>query len=202
MNTIREEVTSLYEIERSSFYGILAPIQSEEEAKKIIDKIRKQHPKARHVCYAYIVNQTQKSNDDGEPKGTAGRPLLELLNQYQLQNVILLVVRYFGGIKLGAGRLLRSYVETGALALKKAGIYSSYEAYRYELHMSPKIYDAMMRAITKINATIEECFFLEEVVLTINSKKDIRKEILEISQGQVQIEELEKIEKWEKKKDA
>lgn len=67
--------------------------------------------------------------------------------------------------------------------------------------MSPKIYDAMMRAITKINATIEECFFLEEVVLTINSKKDVLKEILEISQGQVQIEELEKIEKWEKKKD-
>lgn len=120
MNTIREEVTSLYEIERSSFYGILAPIQSEEEAKRVIDKTRKQHPKARHVCYAYIVNQTQKSNDDGEPKGTAGRPLLELLNQYQLQNVILLVVRYFGGIKLGAGRLLRSYVETGALALKKS----------------------------------------------------------------------------------
>lgn len=59
MNTIREEVTSLYEIERSSFYGILAPIQSEEEAKRVIDKTRKQHPKARHVCYAYIVNQTQ-----------------------------------------------------------------------------------------------------------------------------------------------
>ena len=201
MNTIKNEATSLYEIERSEFYGYVYPVESEEEAKKVIEQTRKAHPKARHCCYAYIANKTQKSSDDGEPKGTAGRPLLELLNQYQLENVILLVVRYFGGIKLGAGRLLRSYVESGALALKKVEIYESYDAYRYEIQINPKIYDAMMRAMMKINATIEACKFEEEIVLIISAKQDVQKEILEISQGQVEMKELEKLVKWEKKKD-
>lgn len=200
MNTIKNEATSLYEIERSEFYGYVYPVESEEEAKKVIEQTRKAHPKARHCCYAYIANKTQKSSDDGEPKGTAGRPLLELLNQYQLENVILLVVRYFGGIKLGAGRLLRSYVESGALALKKVEIYESYDAYRYEIQINPKIYDAMMRAFMKINATIEECLFYEEVTLTISSKSDIKRDIIEIAKGQVKIKELDKVVRWEKKK--
>ena len=83
-------------------------------------ELKKEHKKARHVCYAYRVGQKSKSNDDGEPKGTAGRPLLELLHKKELNNIALIVVRYFGGTKLGAGRLLRTYVQSGVNVMNTA----------------------------------------------------------------------------------
>ena len=79
MRTILEKYEALLEIERSSFYSFLFPINSEDDARKIIDEIRKKHPKARHCCYAYKVGIFQKSSDDGEPKGTAGRPLMDVI---------------------------------------------------------------------------------------------------------------------------
>lgn len=101
------------EVMKSKFIAILTPISSEEEFKNILKDIRKEHRKARHVVYAYRLGQSYKSNDDGEPKGTAGRPLLELLLKKDINNCALFVVRYFGGTKLGASRLLRTYVSSG-----------------------------------------------------------------------------------------
>ena len=101
------------EVMKSKFIAILLPIKDEEEFKNILKDIRKEHRKAKHVVYAYRLGQSYKSNDDGEPKGTAGRPLLELLLKKDINNCALFVVRYFGGTKLGAGRLLRTYVQSG-----------------------------------------------------------------------------------------
>lgn len=107
---------------KSKFIGIIFPISSVEEFKEKLKVIQKEHHKARHVVYAYRLDNTYKSTDDGEPKGTAGRPLLELLLKKDVNNIALIVVRYFGGTKLGAGRLLRTYVRAGVEVLKKAGI--------------------------------------------------------------------------------
>ena len=101
------------EVMKSKFIAILCPIDNEEQFKDILKDIRKEHRKAKHVVYAYRLGQGYKSNDDGEPKGTAGRPLLELLLKKDINNCALFVVRYFGGTKLGAGRLLRTYVQSG-----------------------------------------------------------------------------------------
>ena len=111
--TIDKETTNLIEVMKSKFIAYLIPLKNEEDFKPILNNLRKEHKKARHIVYAYRVGMKSKSCDDGEPKGTAGHPLLELLYKKDLTDVALLVVRYFGGTKLGAGRLLRTYLQAG-----------------------------------------------------------------------------------------
>lgn len=121
MNEISNRQENTIEIMKSKFVAIIFPIHSVDEFNEQIKLIRKEHHKAKHVCYAYKIYQFYKSTDDGEPKGTAGRPLLELLLKKDMNNMALIVVRYFGGTKLGASRLLRTYVQAGVEVLKKAG---------------------------------------------------------------------------------
>lgn len=108
---------SQIEVNKSKFIAVLTPISDVEDFKNILKQLQKEHRKASHIVYAYRLDQTYKSNDDGEPKGTAGRPLLELLLKKDINNSALFVVRYFGGSKLGAGRLLRTYVQAGVAAI-------------------------------------------------------------------------------------
>ena len=119
-------ITDTYQVTveemKSKFIAFAFPISSVDEFKEKLKDIEKEHHKARHVVYAYRIDNTYKSTDNGEPKGTAGRPLLELLLKKDVNNIALIVVRYFGGTKLGAGRLLRTYVRSGVEVLKKAGL--------------------------------------------------------------------------------
>ena len=110
---VKEANIQQIEVMKSKFISYLIPLNKEEDFKPILADLRKEHKKARHIVYAYRVGMKSKSCDDGEPKGTAGHPLLELLYKKDLVDVALLVVRYFGGTKLGAGRLLRTYLQAG-----------------------------------------------------------------------------------------
>ena len=118
--TVKENYQQQIEVMKSKFIACLLPLNSEEEFKITLTNLRKEHKKARHIVYAYRVGMKSKSCDDGEPKGTAGHPLLELLYKKDINNVALLVVRYFGGTKLGAGRLLRTYLQAGIDVINKA----------------------------------------------------------------------------------
>jgi uncharacterized YigZ family protein len=112
-------------IKKSRFIGYAAPVSSEEEALAFIQSIQKKHWDATHNCYAYVFgphHEIQKSNDDGEPAGTAGKPILEVIKKEDLRNVAVVVTRYFGGIMLGAGGLIRAYSQTAAAGLHAAGI--------------------------------------------------------------------------------
>lgn len=102
-------------IKKSIFISNLSPVSNEEEAESFISKIREEHPQARHHCYAYIIGEdrlTQKYSDDGEPQGTAGMPILDILRKKELTDVVVVVTRYFGGILLGASGLVRAYSES------------------------------------------------------------------------------------------
>ena len=123
-NTIKESTIQQIEVMKSKFIAYLIPLKQEEDFKPILADLRKEHKKARHIVYAYRVGMKSKSCDDGEPKGTAGHPLLELLYKKDLVDVVLLVVRYFGGTKLGAGRLLRTYLQAGINAVDNCTIIS------------------------------------------------------------------------------
>ena len=116
-STINQEVINQIEVMKSKFIAYLIPLKNEEDFKPLLANLRKEHKKARHIVYAYRIGVKSKSCDDGEPKGTAGHPLLELLYKKDLTDVALLVVRYFGGPKLGAGRLLRTYLQAGINAV-------------------------------------------------------------------------------------
>lgn len=120
MLTVKEEFQNQIEVEKSKFLGLLFPLSNEDFFKEKLSALKKEYKKAKHIVYAYRLGQKSKSNDDGEPKGTAGRPLLELLHKKDLNNVALVVIRHFGGIKLGAGRLLRTYVNAGIEVINKA----------------------------------------------------------------------------------
>jgi len=112
------EEQSYYEISKSKFYGYKFDIKTESEVKLIIENLKTQHKKARHFCFAYVVDDCgtkEKASDDGEPKGTAGMPILNVIKHKDVRNILVVIVRYFGGIKLGAGGLVRAYTKTTSL---------------------------------------------------------------------------------------
>ncbi len=119
---VQEEVYALTEVMKSKFTAFVFPVDDVELFKTRLEEIRKANPKAKHVVYAYRIGMNSKSTDDREPKGTAGRPLLELLMKKNLNNTAIIVVRYYGGVQLGAGRLLRTYVTSAVNAINKATI--------------------------------------------------------------------------------
>ena len=122
MKTIDELYVNKTEVMNSKFIAIVFPLDDVQGFKDKLDNIKKEYKKAKHYCYAYKVGTKSKSSDDGEPSGTAGRPLLELLHKRELNNIALVVVRYFGGTKLGASRLLRTYVQAGVNVLNEMKI--------------------------------------------------------------------------------
>lgn len=122
MIEINNEYQTMVVEMKSKFIAFAFPIHSVEEFKTRLKVIQKENHKARHIVYAYRIDTITKSTDDGEPKGTAGRPLLELLLKKDVNNIALVVVRYFGGTLLGASKLLRTYLNSGIEVLKKAGI--------------------------------------------------------------------------------
>lgn len=109
---------SLVEIKKSKFIGLCYEIATEEEAKEILEDLKIKHKKARHLPYAYKVKNTARKSDDKEPSNTAGLPIYNILEHKNLNNHLVVVVRYFGGTKLGAGGLLRAYSEAANLATK------------------------------------------------------------------------------------
>lgn len=116
---------------KSRFLGYAFPVTSEEEAREGLSKIRKAHPFATHVCFAFVADKAgnlMRYGDDGEPQGTAGVPMLEVLKAKNLKETCVAVVRYFGGIKLGAGGLCRAYSKTASLAIEANTVVETAEA--------------------------------------------------------------------------
>lgn len=135
METILNKVQDLYEIKKSKFYSYLLPAFNFDDVKIALDEIKKEHKNATHICYACVTTMPnmERCSDDGEPDGTAGKPLLELLKKRGLNNVLLVVVRYYGGIKLGAGGLIRAYTSAGVLVCDGAQIVNKINYLKYTL---------------------------------------------------------------------
>ena len=118
-------IETLYEIQKSKFITHICHVETEAAAREFIQNLKKKYYDARHNCSAYILGENsekQKSNDDGEPGGTAGNPILETLKKNVLTNIVVVVTRYFGGIKLGAGGLIRAYSHATVLGIEKATV--------------------------------------------------------------------------------
>ncbi|GGN53603.1 MULTISPECIES: YigZ family protein [Oceanobacillus] len=123
--TVKQEGQDEIIIQKSRFIGYVRRVETEEEAQSFIQEIKKKHYDATHNCSCYMIgenNEIQKANDDGEPSGTAGIPMLEVLKKQNLKDTAVVVTRYFGGIKLGAGGLIRAYGNTTSQAIKTTGI--------------------------------------------------------------------------------
>ncbi len=120
MYTIKNNITDELVVKNSKFITILHKITTADEVNKVISEVKEAYPNATHYCYGYITEDSQKCSDDGEPSGTAGIPILKVLESNQLTNLLCIVVRYFGGIKLGANGLIRAYAKSVSNAIKEA----------------------------------------------------------------------------------
>lgn len=123
--TITEKSEGIYTEKRSKFIAIALPVRTHEEIKTYLDTYQKQYYDARHVCYAYMLGYERKdfrANDNGEPSGTAGKPILGQINSNELTDILVIVVRYFGGIKLGTSGLIVAYKAAAAVAIETATI--------------------------------------------------------------------------------
>lgn len=133
MKSIKDNVTNTIIINKSKFITNLYYVKDINEIDKILDEIKKEYRSATHVCFAYILSNKEKCSDDNEPSGTAGMPILNVLKMNNLNNVLCVVIRYFGGIKLGAGGLVRAYSNSVLAALKTTSIVELEECYLIEI---------------------------------------------------------------------
>ena len=172
MNTILERSEITLVRDRSSFIGVLIHVTSLESIKQYLEDIRKQYPKAKHYCYAYILGDKKKCSDDGEPAKTAGRPLLELLERKEMDEVLLIVVRYFGGVLLGASRLMSTYLETGVNVINNADLVSIESKYVYRMTFSYKEFDQFKALAKKLQFSFENVSYQDRINVDVLANED------------------------------
>ncbi len=184
---------------KSEFIGYLAPVLTEEDAVKFVAEIRALHPKARHNCYAYILreNNTARHSDDGEPQGTAGAPIFEVLRKEGLTDVACVVTRYFGGILLGAGGLTRAYAKAAKDAVNSAEIKLMCEAVLLEISLDYALYGRLAAVFAEFGARVCSEDFSEQVKIAVHVRAELseqlRNRLVDVCNGKVAVEETEKI---------
>lgn len=156
-------------IKKSRFLGHAKPVESEEEAVRFVEAIRKEHGSATHNCFAYVIgerDQIQKQSDDGEPSGTAGKPILEVIKNQGLKNAAVVVTRYFGGIMLGAGGLIRAYTDGAVAGIEAAEpIYMVHHA-KVRIEIDYTWYGKLENELRSKGTKLGETLFTDKVIVT------------------------------------
>ena len=190
--TIKEDGQVQEEIKKSRFICHAKRVYSEDEARDFITVIKKEHYKATHNCSAFIIverSEIKRTSDDGEPSGTAGVPMLGVLENHNLTNVCVVVTRYFGGIKLGAGGLIRAYAGNVALAVKEIGIIEIKEQAGIAIQMSYAQYQEYNNFLKEHNLMELDTNFTDQVDTMIyvdkEEKENIKAELVEFFNGKV-----------------
>lgn len=190
--TIKEDGQVQEEIKKSRFICHAKRVYSEEEARAFITAIKKEHYKATHNCSAFIIgerSEIKRTSDDGEPSGTAGVPMLGVLENHNLTNVCVVVTRYFGGIKLGAGGLIRAYAGSVAFAVKEIGIVEIKEQTGIQIQMSYAQYQEYGNFLKEHNLMELETNFTDQVDTIIfvdkEDKEDTKSALIEFFNGKV-----------------
>lgn len=189
--TIKAEASDEFIEKRSRFIGSIRPVCSEEEAAAFIAELKSAHRDAAHNCSAYFLRDgAQRYSDDGEPQGTAGMPILEVLRRENIVDVALVVTRYFGGILLGAGGLVRAYSHTAKLALDAAERLVMQPCRIFSLSVPYPVYDRVSLLIAQHQAVVMESAFGAGVDITLRipatAAESFAADIVEYSGGQVQ----------------
>ena len=190
--TIKEDGQVQEEIKKSRFICHTKRVYSEEEARDFITAIKKEHYKATHNCSAFIVgerSEIKRTSDDGEPSGTAGVPMLGVLENHNLTNVCVVVTRYFGGIKLGAGGLIRAYAGSVALAVKEIGIIEIKEQAGIAIQMSYAQYQEYGNFLRKHHLMELDTNFTDQIATMIyvdkEEKENIKAALVEFFNGKI-----------------
>lgn len=172
--TVEFENSDDFVEKKSRFIGYVKPVKTSDEALEFINKIKSKHWDATHNVYAYVLkeNNIQRYSDDGEPSGTAGVPVLDVILKNGLVDVCVVVTRYFGGILLGAGGLVRAYSHGSKIALESGNIITMAPCKILSVKVDYSFYERMNILISEFNANIEETLFEESVKMTFSLKED------------------------------
>nr|WP_308550907.1 YigZ family protein [uncultured Peptostreptococcus sp.] len=187
-----DEVT----IEKSLFIGYAKPVETEEEARSFIDEIRAKHKDATHNVWAYVIGQNmniQRYSDDREPQGTAGIPTLEVIKKEGLCNVVVVATRYFGGIKLGAGGLVRAYTKTAKIGLEAGQIVEKMPFVEVSVGLDYTLLGKAQNELANRDYHVKDIEYTDSVNIIINCDKerveDLKALFTELTSGQAEIEE-------------
>lgn len=190
--TLRERHHSELLITKSRFIGCVEPVSGRTEALARVARLRQQHPDARHVCWALMAGGHSAANDDGEPSGTAGRPMLDVLRHHELEGVLATVVRYFGGVKLGAGGLVRAYTDAVAQALADAERVPLVRTRSIRITVPYALEGALRREVEAQDAVLAQVQHGAAVELTVELAADampgFAARVADLSQGTATIE--------------
>lgn len=180
--TITCESEGTYTELRSKFLAFAHPVETVEEAMVIVDQYQKKYYDARHVCWAYMLGHERnvfRSNDNGEPSGTAGKPILGQINSNELTNIIILVVRYFGGVKLGTSGLIVAYRAAAAEAIANATIIEKTVDVELEFTFEYPLMSAVMKVVRDMGATIKSQSYDMDCTLNLTIRASKADEIKE-----------------------
>ncbi|MGY0181053.1 YigZ family protein [Lactococcus garvieae] len=197
--TIKKDFIAEEEIKKSRFIYHLKRVYTEEEARAFISEIKKEHHKANHNCSAFTLGERQeiqRSSDDGEPSGTAGVPMLEILKKREITNVCAVVTRYFGGIKLGAGGLIRAYAGSVGHALDQVGLVKFVTQEQLILTLDYGNYDGLQRFLSTQGLVISESEFLSDVTVKLfvdlDKTEQLLADLIEQFSGKISVAKGEK----------
>ncbi len=176
---------------RSEFIGRVWPVETEEQAREMIEAVRKKEYDARHNCWCYIIRDgAVRYSDDGEPQGTAGQPMLNVFQREGIVNVCCVVTRYFGGILLGAGGLVRAYTQSAKDALDAAGVSVVRRWVAMELPCPYAMFETMRREVTDMGGVVENVDYGADVVLSVllpeERAEEFKARIVDVSSGEIE----------------
>lgn len=183
-----------YTVEKSKFIGHAKPVQTEEEARMFVEEIKQKYKDATHNVWAYTIGQSmniQRYSDDGEPQGTAGIPTLELIKKEDLRNVVVVVTRYFGGIKLGAGGLVRAYTKGAKLGLDAAKIVEKRPFVSVEIEIEYTLLGKIQNELSNNNYFVKEIEYADKVKINVfcesEKTESLNKMILELTNANARV---------------
>ena len=182
---LKEDLSNTIIIEKSRFICYMKHVKSEEEYRGFLSEIRKKHHDATHVCSALVCHNIQRSSDDGEPSGTAGAPILNVLNKNNLDETCALVVRYFGGIKLGAGGLIRAYGNAVSECLKNAVFVEDHTYPKYSLTLSYEAANKIEYYLRNNTILLDTIYDTEITYIFVLDNSDKLETIKECTKGQL-----------------
>ena len=190
--TLHRPGTAEIIVKKSRFIASAAPVANEEEALHFINSLRKEHSQATHNVFAYVIDeQTQRLSDDGEPSGTAGRPVLDTINRRGLVKTAIVVTRYFGGVLLGAGGLVRAYAEAAAKGIEAAGEVERFLYQQLNLVLDYHWLGTVLREVEKAGGQKLTSEFGQQVALTVflrpASLDSLISKLTEITAGRIRI---------------
>lgn len=191
--TLRGAADAEYIVQKSRFIGHAAPVAGAEGAHSFLETVRHAHRDASHHCFAYVIGKNRgilRYGDDGEPTGTAGKPILEVMTAKAVVDCAVVVTRYFGGILLGAGGLVRAYAHTASLALEAAGVCTMHETGRWQVTVAYPLWDRVEYALRTLPVFVENTTYTDSVSVSLLSRESdaaaLIAELLKITDGRLQ----------------